>query len=162
MTPPPNYASALIILAQSEESISSKQHSQSDLIRRSVSLDQIQRSSAESPKESSDSHWKERYSKTRNIFRFSRQFSRTSGNGSFRASESPKTPRSPPPYPQSPFIYPLTPPPPLTPLPNENGGQDADVSNTEVITQHTLMKLQYILLPGLSLYFCQLSSCRHV
>ncbi|XP_060608211.1 uncharacterized protein LOC132760275 isoform X2 [Ruditapes philippinarum] len=136
MTPPPNYASALIILAQSEESISSKQHSQSDLIRRSVSMDQIQGSTAGVPKECTESLWKQKYTKSRNIFRFSRQFSRTSGNSSFRASESPKTPRSPPPYPQSPCIYPLTPPPPLTPLPNENEGgvQDTDVTNAEVVT----------------------------
>ncbi|XP_045192152.1 uncharacterized protein LOC123548712 [Mercenaria mercenaria] len=133
MTPPPNYASALIILAQSEESISSKQHSQSDLIRRSVSLDQIQDAAPESSRDSSDSSWKRKYSKTRNIFRFSRQFSKTSGNNSLRASESPKTPRSPPPYPQSPLIYPQTPPPPLTPLPNENEcavqeqGTDSDI-----------------------------------
>lgn len=116
ITPPPNYASALVILAQSEESLPSKQRSQSNLVRRSVSMDQIENSVSDSPRGDEPQN-KRKYSKTRNIFRFSRQFSKNSGNNSARASESPKTPRTPPPYPQSPCIIPQSPPPPLTPLP---------------------------------------------
>lgn len=134
ITPPPNYASALVILAQSEESLSSKQRSQSNLIRRSISLDQIQNRVADSPKEDTY-QGKRKYSKTRNIFRFSRQFSKTSGNNSLRCSESPKTPRSPPPYPQSPCVIPLSPPPPLTPLSvnSLDGAQELN-TDTEIVT----------------------------
>lgn len=121
MTPPPNYASALIILAQSAESLLSKD-TQSNIVRRSVSLDQVQDAASNSTRGDTGLPEKNRHSRTRNIFKFSRQFSRTSAtsngnnNTNTRLSESPKIPRSPPPYPQSPIVIAQRPSPPLTPL----------------------------------------------
>lgn len=127
MTPPPTYNSALLILARSAESL--LQHKPvnkrlSVLSRRSLSMDVIEIEQTSPPKQESaeaDGHptndWK---SKSRNIFRFSRQFSKpghipshSDKDGSGHHCQSILI--TPPPYPQTPPIYPLTPPPPCTP-----------------------------------------------
>lgn len=131
ITPPPNYASALIILARSQECLSPKEVDSSSCIRRCVSLEQVPNPVTESDKECFELKEKTKpYSKHKNIFRFSRQFSRISraesGNNNAN-SISPRTPRSPPPY--SPVI-PQSPPPPLTPLP-------ADTMQSQIIVIET-------------------------
>lgn len=116
MTPPPNYASALVILAQSQESLSLKQ---SNLIRRSVSVDQVYNDSAPSDGTSVIPDKNRHTIRRQNIFRFSRQCSKANERNSLHVPESSSASRPPPPYPESPLLIPDYPPPPPTPLPSE-------------------------------------------
>ncbi|XP_052818738.1 uncharacterized protein LOC128244728 [Mya arenaria] len=126
MTPPPNYDTALIILAQSEESILCKPHSrQSSVIRRCISVDEIQTRQPQTPVSSSpDVEHKDGRHKSRRIFRFSKHFSRRlsqsngfkSSTSNINSSQCQSFLITPPPYPLTPPLYPFTPPPPLTPL----------------------------------------------
>ena len=128
LTPPPNYDAALMILAQSSESLLSKAHRCScSLLRRSLSLDQVQ-GSPSSPgirdisEENAETHncSKHGQTKSRSIFRFSgtfRKHSASNSSGAKNYSDSTQCQTSlltPPPYPFTP-TYPNTPPPPFTP-----------------------------------------------
>lgn len=79
MTPPPNYDAALIILAQSQDSVLTKSRRKSSVFRRSVSLEQMNNYPEErSPSVTNNNSEtpKDQNIKKRSVFRFSRQLSR--------------------------------------------------------------------------------------
>lgn len=129
LTPPPNYDTALRILAQSAESILNKTRCrQSSLVRRSLSMDQVNdnRSQPNSPcgrdtTDDSENHKIER-TKSRRIFRFSGKFCKNTGSDIHSSgakghsdSQCQSNLVTPPPYPDTPLLYPTSPPPPFSP-----------------------------------------------
>lgn len=142
MTPPPNYDTALVILAMSQDSVLSKPRRHSSIYRRSMSVEQMAHNRQSVCTDDSQKGPFKQSKGSRRFFRFSRQFSRTStsstGNNMTSPHHSPLMSRAtltPPPYPQTPPIYPLTPPPPLTPLLQDTETQNCD-SHSDRSTDH--------------------------
>lgn len=129
ITPPPNYDAALMILAQSAESVLNKtRYRQTSLVRRSLSVDQVQerQSQPNSPRimEATEEHdiKSNRTKSNKSVFRFSGKFVKrlnSFSSGAKNQTDSSQCQSSlltpPPPYPQTPSVYPNSPPPPFTP-----------------------------------------------
>ena len=97
MTPPPNYDAALIILAQSQDSVLTKPRRHSSVFRRSVSMEQmLNTNNGRSPSVTlTSSDTPKEQNKRRSIFRFSRQFSKPLSRKDYTSVSSQPSSRPP-------------------------------------------------------------------